>query len=261
MPGVPPPSPGAAPRQVRIGGAALIGCMSSAVHCYGGKTGGARQYSLPQPAPIQCMQLLAAHTARPVKALLVALANGEPRFPVALDACWPLAVRAWPPPPATPQALQGRLPAVPDSSCYPPRPATHTHLDTGEVRVYHERSLVYTHTCAAGGAATALAFGRYAREDNTLVAVTRSGGLDIKARRGARQAGAVAGDAGKRGRCGAAGSSSSSNQWLPVVPQQRWRTAAHTAHAVCRQAPCPWLRTPHPPAASPCVCPRLAPVS
>ena len=62
--------------QVLSGSGAFVGCMSDAVHCYGGKSGGTRQYSLPQPAPIQCMQLLAAHTSRPAKCLMLALANG-----------------------------------------------------------------------------------------------------------------------------------------------------------------------------------------
>jgi hypothetical protein len=46
------------------------------------------------------------------------------------------------------------------------------------VRVYNERSLVSVHTAAAP--VMGFAFGRYAREDNTLVTVTRGGGLDIK---------------------------------------------------------------------------------
>lgn len=70
--------------------------------------------------------------------------------------------------------LHGRRPPAPAAT--PPC----TAAPAGEVRVYQERSLVFTHTCAGGGAVTALAFGRYAREDNTLVSVTRSGGLDIK---------------------------------------------------------------------------------
>jgi len=61
---------------VRIGHSALVGCMSDVVHCFGSKSGTARQYSLPQPAAIQCMQLLATHTSRMTKCLIVALANG-----------------------------------------------------------------------------------------------------------------------------------------------------------------------------------------
>lgn len=63
-------------QQVRIGNSVLVATMADVVHCYGGKGGTARQYSLQQPAPVQCLQLLAAHTSRPTKCLLVALANG-----------------------------------------------------------------------------------------------------------------------------------------------------------------------------------------
>lgn len=52
------------------------------------------------------------------------------------------------------------------------------------MRVYHERTLVSSHTTPAAAPVMGLAFGRYAREDNTLVTVTRGGGLDIKARAG-----------------------------------------------------------------------------
>ena len=73
----PVPPPCRIPRpQVRTATSALVGVMSDAVHCYGGKGGATRQYSLQQPAPILCMQLLATHTSRMVKALIVALANG-----------------------------------------------------------------------------------------------------------------------------------------------------------------------------------------
>jgi hypothetical protein len=113
------------PAQVRIGQAALVGTMADAVHCYAGKAGAARQYSLPQPAAILCMTLLATHTSRMTKGLIVALASGE-------------------------------------------------------VRVYNERCLVSVHTTAGAAPAMGLAFGRYAREDNTLVTITRGGGLDIK---------------------------------------------------------------------------------
>ena len=47
--------------------------------------------------------------------------------------------------------------------------------------MYHERSLVSSHATPAAAPVMGLAFGRYAREDNTLVTVTRGGGLDIKA--------------------------------------------------------------------------------
>ena len=54
---------------------------------------------------------------------------------------------------------------------------THAHAPQqpapGEVRVYNERSLVSVHTTAGGAPVMALASGRYAREDNTLVTVTR----------------------------------------------------------------------------------------
>lgn len=62
--------------------------MNNTVHCYAGKAGAARQYSLPQPAAVQCMQLLAAHVSRPAKALLVALANGARRGTARRMGCW-----------------------------------------------------------------------------------------------------------------------------------------------------------------------------
>jgi hypothetical protein len=54
--------------------------MSDAVHAYSGKGGAARLYSLPQPAPILCMQLLATRTSRMAKCLIVALADGAVGF-------------------------------------------------------------------------------------------------------------------------------------------------------------------------------------
>ncbi|KAI8473621.1 MAG: ciliary BBSome complex subunit 1-domain-containing protein [Monoraphidium minutum] len=115
---------------VRTSNAALVGVMSDTVHCYGGRGGGARQYSLPQPAPILCMRLLETHTSRLVKALIVALANGE-------------------------------------------------------VRVYHERALVSSHVTASAAPVMRLAFGRYAREDNTLVAIMpRTANLEAPAAAG-----------------------------------------------------------------------------
>ncbi len=48
----------------------------------------------------------------------------------------------------------------------------------GEVRVYNEKVLVSMHTAPAP--LRGVAFGRYAREDNTLISVTRTGALDIK---------------------------------------------------------------------------------
>ncbi|GBF90819.1 hypothetical protein Rsub_03673 [Raphidocelis subcapitata] len=110
---------------VRIGQVALVGTMAEAVHAYGGRSGTARLYSLPQPAAVQAMAALAAAGPRPAKCLVVALANGE-------------------------------------------------------VRVYNERCLVSTHTTPSRAPVAALACGRYAREDNALVAVLRGGGLDIK---------------------------------------------------------------------------------
>ena len=61
---------------MRIGQSALVGTMSDVVHCYGGKGGATRQYSLLQPAPILCMALLATLTSRMTKGLILALANG-----------------------------------------------------------------------------------------------------------------------------------------------------------------------------------------
>lgn len=51
-------------------------------------------------------------------------------------------------------------------------------LSNGEVRVYNEKYLVTMHKVPSP--VTGLWFGRYGREDNTLITITRSGGLDIK---------------------------------------------------------------------------------
>ncbi|GFR47769.1 hypothetical protein Agub_g9536 [Astrephomene gubernaculifera] len=51
-------------------------------------------------------------------------------------------------------------------------------LANGEVRVYNEKLLVSVHSVP--NPVTALWFGRYGREDNTLLAITKSGALDIK---------------------------------------------------------------------------------
>ncbi|GIL69347.1 hypothetical protein Vretimale_13465 [Volvox reticuliferus] len=66
-------------------------------------------------------------------------------------------------------------------------------LSNGEVRVYNEKLLVSIHTVP--NPVTALWFGRYGREDNTLITITKSGMLDIKMlpRTANLEAGAVGG--------------------------------------------------------------------
>ncbi|GLC45690.1 Bardet-Biedl syndrome 1 protein [Pleodorina starrii] len=66
-------------------------------------------------------------------------------------------------------------------------------LSNGEVRVYNEKLLVSIHTVP--NPVTALWFGRYGREDNTLITITKSGLLDIKMlpRTANLEAGAVGG--------------------------------------------------------------------
>ena len=54
---------------------------------------------------------------------------------------------------------------------------THPTLP-GEVRVYYDKHLSWTHTVASP--VTGLWFGRYGREDNTLIIVCKSGALEIK---------------------------------------------------------------------------------
>ncbi len=61
--------------QVRIGKNILVGTMANALHCYDGK--GHKYYSLYLPSPILTMQLLATHTSRLTKCVIVALANGK----------------------------------------------------------------------------------------------------------------------------------------------------------------------------------------
>ncbi|XP_004618503.2 Bardet-Biedl syndrome 1 protein isoform X1 [Sorex araneus] len=56
--------------------------------------------------------------------------------------------------------------------------ATMAGLANGEVRIYHDKALV--NIIRAPDAVTSLCFGRYGREDNTLVLTTRGGGLMIK---------------------------------------------------------------------------------
>ncbi|XP_058382306.1 Bardet-Biedl syndrome 1 protein isoform X3 [Diceros bicornis minor] len=51
-------------------------------------------------------------------------------------------------------------------------------LANGEVRIYHDKALL--NVIRAPDAVTSLCFGRYGREDNTLVMTTRGGGLMIK---------------------------------------------------------------------------------
>ncbi|GIL48849.1 hypothetical protein Vafri_5272 [Volvox africanus] len=66
-------------------------------------------------------------------------------------------------------------------------------LSNGEVRIYNEKLLVSIHTVP--NPVTALWFGRYGREDNTLITITKSGMLDIKMlpRTANLEAGAVGG--------------------------------------------------------------------
>jgi hypothetical protein len=86
--------------------------------------------------------------------------------------------------------VQARAGVISSCDPYTPTPAPtlpstplHTHVSTllapGEVRVYNEKHLVSMHSVPSP--VTGLWFGRYGREDNTLITVTRSGSLDIKA--------------------------------------------------------------------------------
>ncbi|GMH36088.1 hypothetical protein BSKO_03956 [Bryopsis sp. KO-2023] len=51
-------------------------------------------------------------------------------------------------------------------------------LGNGEVRVYHEKHLASVHTVSSK--VSALYFGKFGREDNTLITLMKDGGLDIK---------------------------------------------------------------------------------
>lgn len=51
-------------------------------------------------------------------------------------------------------------------------------LKNGEVRVYHEKHLASIHI--APSPVTGLYFGKYGREDNTLITIMKNGSLDIK---------------------------------------------------------------------------------
>ena len=63
--------------QVRLGKRLLVATMAQSVHCYTSSSGSSKQYSLPMPAPILCIQQMALQTARMTKCLLVGLASGE----------------------------------------------------------------------------------------------------------------------------------------------------------------------------------------
>eukprot|EP00798_Chlamydomonas_sp_ICE-L_P006017 gene6017-5322_t len=51
-------------------------------------------------------------------------------------------------------------------------------LSNGEIRIYSDRNLVGMHTVPSP--VTGMWFGRYGREDSTLITITKSGALDIK---------------------------------------------------------------------------------
>lgn len=51
-------------------------------------------------------------------------------------------------------------------------------LKNGEIRVYHEKHLASIHTVSSP--VSALYFGKYGREDNTLITILKNGTLDIK---------------------------------------------------------------------------------
>jgi Bardet-Biedl syndrome 1 protein len=51
-------------------------------------------------------------------------------------------------------------------------------LHNGELRVYNEKNLVTVHNTSAP--VSGIWFGRYGREDNTLITVTKSGAVEIK---------------------------------------------------------------------------------
>jgi len=99
----------------------IVGCMNNTVHSYHVK--GKKNFSLYLPASVLCMELLSVQRQRMVKALIVALANGE-------------------------------------------------------VRVYNEKQLVSIHQ--TNDLVVGMRFGRFGREDNTLISTHASGALSIK---------------------------------------------------------------------------------
>lgn len=121
-------------------------------------------------------QRLEVSNARMSRCLLVALANGEGKQPVT-------------PPPR----VVGLLPRI--SPLFPPCLVPPTSYEfnqwhtlpslllfppprSGEIRVYHEKHLSWTHSVASP--VTGMWFGRYGREDNTLIIVCKNGALEIK---------------------------------------------------------------------------------
>ncbi|KAK3242964.1 Bardet-Biedl syndrome 1 protein [Cymbomonas tetramitiformis] len=106
---------------VRTHKSILVGCMNNVVHSFHVK--GKKNYSIYLPASIVTMELLSVQRQRMVKALLVALSNGE-------------------------------------------------------VRVYNEKHLVSIHQ--TNDPVMGLRFGRFGREDNTMIMTHKSGTLSIK---------------------------------------------------------------------------------
>mmetsp|Transcript_17466 Transcript_17466/g.38031 ORF Transcript_17466/g.38031 Transcript_17466/m.38031 type:complete len:600 (-) Transcript_17466:231-2030(-) len=99
----------------------IVGCMNNTIHSFHVK--GKKTYSIYLPSTIVTMELLTIQRQRMVKALLVALANGE-------------------------------------------------------VRVYNEKHLVSIHQ--TNDIPIGLRFGRFGREDNTMIMTHSSGSLSIK---------------------------------------------------------------------------------
>mmetsp|Transcript_36995 Transcript_36995/g.44743 ORF Transcript_36995/g.44743 Transcript_36995/m.44743 type:complete len:613 (+) Transcript_36995:397-2235(+) len=106
---------------VRTHKSIIVGCMNNVIHSFHIK--GKKNYSIYLPTSIVTMELLSVQRSRMVKALLVALANGE-------------------------------------------------------VRVYNEKHLVSSHQ--TNDMVMSMRFGRFGREDNTMVLTHSSGSLTFK---------------------------------------------------------------------------------
>ncbi|DBA87232.1 TPA: Bardet-Biedl syndrome 1 protein [Trebouxia sp. C0004] len=144
----------------------LVGCTNSTVQYFNLK--GKRSFCVNLPSPILAMHGLETAQQKISKCLVVSLANGL--FLVVGD---PLH-RARPPTPHPPRSLT----TTPYTSPLPSRYVCESTFSAGDLRVYNEQHLVSVTKFESP--VNAMTFGKFGREENTLVSITRTGGLDVK---------------------------------------------------------------------------------
>ncbi len=150
-------------------GSVVVGCMNDTLHCY--QPNARKEYSVYLPAPILAIQKLELSAAKTYKGVLVALRNGTCVCLCVCVVCVYLYTHVCCVVPYTIVCVSAVL------CLWPPQHGSHDYtrarvcvcVYVGEVRVYNDKSLVSVHTLPSP--VTGMWFGRYGREENTLITV------------------------------------------------------------------------------------------